>query len=108
MKNSIQLQSICFIALLMICCQSCMSTKVVSEYDNDSVAKNSKTTWSYAWGLVTPKDIDPKCESKRMNAVTSSTNFGYILISTITVGIVVPQTITWECAPVDTPIEVLD
>ncbi|WP_299436248.1 hypothetical protein [uncultured Aquimarina sp.] len=105
MQNYIRLRSISVLLILMMCFQNCMSTRVVSEYDSDSVAKHTKTSWSYAWGLVTPKDIDPDCESKKMNSVTSSTNLGYILISAITIGIVVPQTVTWECAPVDTPIE---
>ncbi|MBQ4802244.1 hypothetical protein J8L88_05200 [Aquimarina sp. MMG015] len=105
MKNYIQLRTISILLLLLILCQSCISTRVVSEYDNDSIIKHHKTSWSYAWGLVTPKDINPECESKKMNAVTSKTNLGYILISAITLGIVVPQTIEWECAPVETPIE---
>jgi len=107
MQNYIRLRSISLLLILAMCFLSCMSTRVVSEYDNDSVVKHTKTSWSYAWGLVTPKDIDPACESKRMNSVTSSTNFGYILLSAITLGIVVPQTVAWECAPVDTSIETL-
>ncbi len=105
MQNYIRLRGISMLFALMISFQSCISTRVVSEYDNDSVVKHTKTSWSYAWGLITPKDIDPECESKRMNSVTSSTNLGYILISAITIGIIVPQTVEWECAPVDTPIE---
>jgi len=105
MKYHNQLQKIGFVLILIISIQSCMSTRVVSEYDNDSIIKHTTTSWSYAWGLITPKDIDPKCESKRMNSVTSSTNLGYILLSAITIGIVVPQTIEWECAPVDSLIE---
>jgi len=84
-----------------------MSTRIVSEYDNDSIVKHKKTSWTYAWGLVTPKDIDPECTSKRMNSVTSCTNLGYILLSAITIGIIVPQTVEWECTPIDTPIEEL-
>ncbi|SEK43173.1 hypothetical protein SAMN04487910_0513 [Aquimarina amphilecti] len=105
MKNYILLRRISLLLLILIIFQSCMSTRVVSEYDNDSIVQHHKTSWSYAWGLITPKDINPECESNRMNAVTSSTNLGYILISAITIGIVVPQRIEWECAPVDTPIE---
>ena len=105
MKYHNQLQKIGFVLILIISSQSCISTRIVSEYDNNSIVKYSTTSWSYAWGLVTPKDIDPKCESKHMNSVTSSTNLGYILLSAITIGIVVPQTIEWECTPVDPCIE---
>jgi hypothetical protein len=84
-----------------------MSTRVVSLHDSDSVVKNTKTTWSFAWGLVSPKDINAGCESKHLSSATNTTNLGYILLSTITLGIVVPQTIEWECAPPDPPIDEL-
>ncbi len=106
-KHSIQLQSTCIMLAIILCCSSCMTTKVVSIYDNDSVVKNTKTTWSFAWGLVSPKDIDADCETKRMSSATNSTNIGHILLSAITLGIVVPQTIEWECAPPDPGIEEL-
>ena len=105
MKHSLQLQGVSILLALTLCCTSCMSTRVVSLYDNDSVVKNTKTTWSFAWGLVTPKDIDPKCESERLSATTSKTNLAYILLSAVTLGIVVPQTVEWECAPPNPPIE---
>ncbi|WP_152538310.1 hypothetical protein [Aquimarina megaterium] len=107
MKHSIRLQYISIVLAITICCTSCMSTRVVSLHDSDAVVKNTKTTWSFAWGLVSPKDIDARCESKHLSSATNTTNFGYILLSTITLGIVVPQTITWECAPPDPPIEEL-
>ncbi|MCK8519993.1 Bor family protein [Aquimarina sp. D1M17] len=84
-----------------------MSTRVVSLYDNDSVVKHSKTTWSFAWGLVAPKDINPNCDSKYLSASTHKTNLGFILLSAVTLGIVVPQTVEWECAPEDPDIEEL-
>lgn len=106
-KHSIQLKSICVILTITLCCSSCMTTKVVSLHDNDSVIKNTKTTWSFAWGLVSPKDVNADCDTKRMSSATNSTNLGHILLSAITFGIVVPQTIEWECAPPDPSIEEL-
>ncbi len=97
MKHSIRLQSITL--AITLCCTSCMSTRVVSIHDNDSVVKNTKTIWSFAWGLVSPKDIDAKCESKYLSSATNTTNLGCILLSTITLGIVVPQTIEWNALP---------
>ncbi|PKV51460.1 hypothetical protein ATE84_3545 [Aquimarina sp. MAR_2010_214] len=107
MKHSIRLQSICAMLAITLCCTSCMSTRVISLHDSDSVVKNTKTTWSFAWGLVSPKDINAKCESKYLSSATNTTNFGYILLSTITLGIVVPQIIEWECAPPDSQINEL-
>lgn len=107
MQNYIQLRNIGLGIIFSLCITSCMSTSVVSTYDNDSIMKHTKTSWNYAWGLITPKDINPECESGQMNAVTSITNIGYILISAATLGIVVPQTVSWECAPVESSIEPL-
>ncbi len=106
-KHSFQSQNICVILAITLLYSSCMTTRVVSLYDNDSIAKNTKTTWSYAWGLVSPKDIDADCDTKRMSSATNSTTLGHILLSTITLGIVVPQTIEWECAPPDPSINEL-
>jgi hypothetical protein len=96
------------IAAMVVCfaciTQSCSTTKIVSKYDCDTFANNptkKKTTWSFAWGLVQPKDIDPKCDPRfnHMNKVAVKTNLGYILLSTVTLGIVIPQKVEWCCAP---------
>lgn len=84
--------------------QSCSTTRVVTKYDCNTVANNpvnKKTTWSFAWGLVQPKDIDPKCEASfnHLNGVTVKTNLGFILLSAVTLGIVIPQQVEWCCAP---------
>jgi hypothetical protein len=46
---------------------SCTTTRIVAKYDSDTFANNplhQKTTWSFAWGLVQPKDINPQCDSR--------------------------------------------
>ena len=93
--------------LLLLCfliCESCSSIKIVTKYDCNTVVNNpvnKKTKWVFAWGLIPPKDIDPKCEQafNHLNKVEVKTNLGFILISTITLGAVIPQTIEWCCAP---------
>ena len=91
---------------------SCTTTRVVSKYDCDTFANNpinKKTTWSFAWGLVQPKDIDPKCDSRfnHMNGVTVKNNLGFALISVATLGIVMPQRVEWCCAPYSPPTDSL-
>src|SRR6185312_14255068 len=78
--------------------QSCTTTRIVTKYDSDTFANNplnKKTTWSFAWGLVQPKDIDPKCDSRsnHMNKVVFKDNLGFSLISVITLGIAMPHRI---------------
>lgn len=87
---------------------ACSTTKVITKYDCNTVVNNPvnrKTTWTYAWGLVQPKDINPQCEASfnHLNGVTVKTNLGYILISAITLGAVIPMRVEWCCAPQDIP-----
>lgn len=92
--------------------ESCSTTRIVSKYECNTIANNplnSRTTWTYAWGLVQPKDIDPKCEASfnHMNRVEVKTNMAYILIATVTLGIVIPQRVEWCCAPAEIKPETL-
>jgi len=113
MNNKYQTaKSVLFLLVLFFVSQSCSTVNVVSKYDCNTVANNnvnSKTTWSFAWGLVQPKDIDPHCEASfnHMNKVTVKTNLGYTLLSVVTLGIVIPQHVEWCCAPQEIPTDTL-
>ncbi len=90
----------------------CSTTKIISQYDCNTVANNpvnKKTTWTFAWGLIQPKDIDPKCEkaANHLNKVVVKTNLGFILLSALTLGAVIPQRIEWCCAPQNIPTDTL-
>ena len=92
--------------------QSCTTTRIVSKYDCDTFVNNTinqKTTWTFAWGLVQPKDINPNCDSRsnHMNKVVVKNNLGYALISVITLGIVMPQRVEWCCTPYSPPTQTL-
>ncbi|MFN2440036.1 MAG: hypothetical protein ABR503_12610, partial [Chitinophagaceae bacterium] len=57
---------VCFLLVSLTVLQSCSTTRIITKYDCNTVANNTvnkKTTWTFAWGLVQPRDIDPKCES---------------------------------------------
>ena len=101
----------CVIITLLLS-SACSTTKIVTKYDCNTVAHNTvnaKTTWTLAWGLVQPKDINPKCEAafNHLNKVVVKTNLGFILISAITLGGVIPQRIEWCCAPQNIPTDTL-
>jgi hypothetical protein len=78
-----------------------MSTKIVSTYDSDIPGTVKVTRWNFLWGLVQPNDVqtDSLCES--MCQVTVKNNLGYILISGITLGIIVPMSAEYQCCPHD-------
>jgi len=113
----------CFPVIIRLCCSitcisvllitpGCSTTRIVTKYDCNTIANNpvnKKTTWTFAWGLIQPKDIDPKCEVSfnHMNRVEVKTNLAYIFLSAATLGIVIPQRVEWCCAPAEIKPEVL-
>ena len=64
---------------------------------------NSRTAHSFFWGLVqNPKEIaTPICDSLNANGVAVvqvKSNFGYSLITVLTLGIWSPMKIEWKCS----------
>jgi hypothetical protein len=86
---------------LLMLTSGCMSTRLVASYDDVDIQPHKESRIVYLWGLVQPKDIQAECESGAVSKVVAHTNIGYILVSAITIGIVVPQKIIWYCAPSD-------
>jgi len=100
--------------LITIClavCTSCsMTTKVITVHDSNTIDNDpthKKTSWVLLWGLMPQKPINPKCDSafNHLNKVEMKTNLGFILLSAVTLGAVVPQRVTWACAPPNPPTE---
>ena len=90
--------------LLIFLLSSCSTTRIVTKYDCNTVDNNrvnGKTSWTFLWGLLQPKDINPNCEAayNHLNKVEVKNNIGFILISAVTLGGVIPQRIEWCCAP---------
>ena len=83
--------------VLIVVTTSCMNTRLVAKYVSDNIIHHKTTKVTYLWGAVAPKDIQAECESKGMCQVSAKTNLGFIAISFITLGIVVPQTVIWDC-----------
>lgn len=94
--------------LLLYGTTSCINTRLVADYSTDNVFAHRKTTVSYIWGLLQPQDIPATCESKTICKVTTQTNLAYILLSAATLGLVVPQKISWDCCPSVVPEEKLN
>jgi hypothetical protein len=93
------------VILSVIAC-SCSSTKIITEYDCADAANVNKdtTVWHYFWGLKQSKDIRPQCDPRynHLNKVVVKTTPGNVLLTVITLGIVIPQKISWCCAPPNT------
>jgi hypothetical protein len=82
---------------------SCTATKVITINDcADAVnVKKDTTVYHYFWGLKQVADIKPGCDERfnHLNGVVIRTTPGNILLSVITLGVVVPQKLSWCCAP---------
>jgi len=89
------------LSLLFLFTTGCMNTRLVGRYDSDSIVEHKETRVNFLWGLVQPVDISSECESESICQMTSRTNIGFVLVSAITAGIVVPQTVEWDCCPVE-------
>ncbi|MET0596070.1 MAG: hypothetical protein ABW133_25440 [Polyangiaceae bacterium] len=65
-----------------------------------STEYRSETRVAYLWGFIQPNDITPpNCPPQVPLAdVIAHTNFGYIVLGTVTLGVVSIQQIEWRCA----------
>jgi hypothetical protein len=89
--------------LIVLTTESCTSTKIVTKYDCADAAgvPHDTTVWHFFWGLVQKSDIKPGCDDRfnYLTQVSAKTNFATVVIPFITLGIVIPQKMSWCCAP---------
>ena len=63
-----------------------------------STEPESRTVWSFAWGLIQQNVQPPACQGVGLSEVTVSSNFGYTLLTVVTLGFVAPARVEWRCA----------
>ena len=59
---------------------------------------HKKTMHALFWGLIQENEFADNCLGQGIHEVRVSTNFGYALVSVVTLGIWVPMDIEWTCA----------
>src|SRR5260370_37636678 len=89
-------------AAFLLLLSSCYSYRL-NTHAQPGAEINSITAHSFFWGLVqNPKEIaTPICDSLNANGVALvqvKTNFGYSLITVVTLGIWCPMKIQWKCS----------
>ncbi len=58
----------------------------------------SETLWSFAWGL-SQQNLEPRdCPSASLSEVTVTTNFGFVILTVVTLGIVSAVHVEYRCA----------
>jgi hypothetical protein len=96
----------------LFCLQSCtVGYSVLSHADSDMPAQahhltHVKTHWSYLWGIISKNDPWPAdcVTGSNMSRIKVTTNPGFVIISLLSLGIVVPQHLEWDCSQVVRPI----
>jgi hypothetical protein len=88
---------IVFLVIILFATTGCMNTRIVATYDSDNPVPQQVTKWNYFWGLVQPSDVETGSLCENICQVTVKNNLGYIILSSATLGIVVPTTVEYEC-----------
>ena len=96
-----------FFFILLVChlmlFSGCYHYRIVADEDPCHAIPKEKTVWSYAWGLVQPVNVKAECDCG-VNAIENiqvENNMGYILLSTVSLGLVSPIKVKWYCAKDD-------
>ncbi|HEX6631046.1 MAG TPA: hypothetical protein VF048_08140 [Gemmatimonadaceae bacterium] len=78
---------------------ACYHQYVAVARPDPEVRSESKTVYSYAWGLVHSKDTVAVCpETNAIDQLEVKANFGQTLLGLVTLGIVVPRRVIWHCS----------
>ena len=101
--NSMQ---ITLFATCLFALQGCYHYRISSAHFDPSTSYSKKRVDSFMWGLVQKRNngidvVANNCDSLNVNSldeVRVSTNFGYALITVITLGIWSPLKLEWKCA----------
>jgi hypothetical protein len=98
--RTLRIPSVLLACSLALC--NCYSYRVAT-HAQAGTEFQTRTAHSFFWGLVqNPKEIStPICDSLNTNGVSIvqvQSNFGYSLITVLTLGIWSPMKIQWKCS----------
>lgn len=98
MKTTMSYAGLCI--ALMIALQSCYTYRVIPEASEPNrTAMGDTTLYAYWWGLSPPATVVPmNCNGNGTAKVEVKKNIGHFLLTMITLGIVSPMNLQWECA----------
>lgn len=91
-----------FLALLTVLTSSCYTARIETHAQAGSEVSKQNVNFFFWGALQSPKRITtPLCDSLGSNGVTEVTvrnNFGYSLITVVTLGIWSPARLEWKCS----------
>ncbi len=89
------------LVIVLFSTESCYHYRVLTTESDPATEYQSKVVYSYFWGLVNnPKDfVVPNCNNKNaLDEVRVTTNYGYSILTVITLGIFSPIEVKWRCS----------
>jgi len=54
--------------------------------------------WSLVWGAVQNDPVPDNCNGQALAEVKVASNFGFALLTVVTLGLVAPERVEWKCA----------
>ncbi len=88
------------LALGLVASVGCYHFRTSPKDSAPATEPQTATVWSYAWGLAQNRvEVDmPSCPTRALQEVTVSSNFGFALLTIVTLGFAAPATVEWRCA----------
>lgn len=86
--------------LAVLLLQGCHGYRVTVNNPDPTTEYESKTAHSLAWGLVQKPQyvVAENCRDDAIDEVYITSNFGYTLVSFISLGLWAPLDVQWRCA----------
>ncbi len=100
-KSLLRITMLPIIVLVFVQCTATTRIITSTQCAGASNTVRDTTVIHFFWGLQQASDIKPGCDTRfnHLNKVEIKTKFGQMLVGVLTLGIVIPQTVTWCCAP---------
>jgi len=75
----------------------CANYHLRSPEPNPATGYKHATLHAFLWGAIEETEVADTCESDAIDEVRVRNNYGYALITVVTLGIWMPMDVAWKC-----------
>jgi hypothetical protein len=75
----------------------CANYHLRSPEPNPATGYRHATLHAFLWGAIEEEKVAETCQSNAIDEVRVQTNYGYALITVVTLGIWMPMDVAWKC-----------
>jgi len=86
------------VTLTLVFLSGCYHARLVPPQTPPATALESETVWPLWWGLSQPEIAADNCMGNGVSEAIVTTNFGFAVITVVTLGITSPVRVQWQCA----------